>query len=122
MIQIKRAWDKPSAEDGFRVLVERSWPSELDKKHAKVDLWLPEVAPSAELRQKFGESPGQGRWDEFQKLYLNELNEKHRDIKMLREKSREGVVTLVHVENHPDHCPAQLLKAYLESSTPREGV
>jgi uncharacterized protein YeaO (DUF488 family) len=116
MIQLKRAYEKPSPEDGFRVLVERFWPRDLDEKHAKINLWLKEVAPSAELHQTFGESPDPGRWEEFQRLYSAELKDKHRAIKLLREKSHKGLLTLVHAANHPDHSAALVLKAFLEES------
>ncbi len=46
MIQLKRAYAKPSPEDGFRVLVDRFWPRDLTEKHAKVDLWLQNLAPA----------------------------------------------------------------------------
>jgi uncharacterized protein YeaO (DUF488 family) len=114
MIQLKRAYEKPSPEDGFRVLVERFWPRNLDEKHAKLDVWLKEVAPSVELHQEFGESPDPGRWDEFRRHYWNELKDKRRSIKLLREKSEQGLLTLVHAAHNPDHSAAAVLKAFLE--------
>jgi uncharacterized protein YeaO (DUF488 family) len=116
VIQLKRAHDKPSPEDGFRVLVERFWPRDLDEKHAKIDLWLKEVAPSTELHKHFGENPGPERWEEFQRLYRNELRGKHKSIELLHEKSREGHLTLVHAAHNPDHSAAWVLKAFLEES------
>jgi uncharacterized protein YeaO (DUF488 family) len=117
MIQLKRAYEKPSPEDGFRVLVERFWPRDLDEKHAKLGLWLQEVAPSTELHQAFGESPDPGRWEEFRKLYWNELKDKHRAIKLLRGKGEEGTLTLVHAAHNPDHSAALVLKAFLEGAS-----
>lgn len=114
MIQLKRAYEKPSPKDGFRVLVERFWPRDLDEKHAKLDLWLKDVAPDTELHREFGENPSPGRWEEFRKLYWNELKEKHRAIKLLREKSVAGLLTLVHAVHNPDHSAAAVLKAFLE--------
>jgi uncharacterized protein YeaO (DUF488 family) len=114
MIRLKRAYERPAPEDGFRVLVERFWPRDLDEKHAKVGLWLKEVAPSTELHQAFGKDPGPGRWEEFRRLYWNELKDKHKAIKLLREKSREGLLTLVHAAHNPDHSAALVLKAFLE--------
>ncbi len=114
MIQLKGAYDKPSPKDGFRVLVERFWPRDLGEKHAKLDLWLKDVAPSPELHQVFGDSPDPGRWEEFQKLYRSELKEKRRAIKLLRARSGEGLVTLVHAAHNPDHSAALVLKAFLE--------
>jgi uncharacterized protein YeaO (DUF488 family) len=117
MIQLKRAYDKPSPEDGFRVLVDRFWPRDLDEKHAKLGLWLKEVAPSAELHQTFGENPDPARWGEFRKLYWNELKDKHRTIKVLKEKNAEGTLTLVHAARNPHHSGAAVLKQFLEQTS-----
>jgi uncharacterized protein YeaO (DUF488 family) len=51
MIQIKRVYEAPARTDGFRVLVDRLWPRGLTKSKAAVNLWLKDVAPSAELRK-----------------------------------------------------------------------
>ncbi len=124
MIQLKRAYEKPSPEDGFRVLVEPFWPRDLDEKHAKLGLWMKEVAPSAELHQAFGENPAPGRWEDFQRLYLEELKDKHKSIKLLRENSDEGTLTLVHAGHSPDHNGATVLKRFLEEkgNTPGKSV
>jgi uncharacterized protein YeaO (DUF488 family) len=114
MIQILRAYEKSSPSDGFRVLVERFWPRDLDEKHAKLDLWLPEAAPSIELHKAFGNSPAPERWEEFRKLYLKELKDKHRTIKVLKQKSDEGMLSLVHAAHNPDHSAAAVLKEFLE--------
>jgi uncharacterized protein YeaO (DUF488 family) len=114
MIRLKRAYEKPSPEDGFRVLVERFWPRDLDEKHAKIDVWLKEAAPSSELHGAFGENPDPGRWEEFQRLYWSELKDKHRTIKLLKDKSEEGALTLVHAAHNPDHSGALVLKRFLE--------
>ena len=70
-IQIKRIYDTAAAGDGYRVLVDRLWPRGVSKAQAHVDLWLKDIAPSAELRQWFGHDPA--KWDEFRKRYLQEL-------------------------------------------------
>ena len=57
MIQLKRAYEKPDSQDGFRVFVEPYWPRDLAEKDAKFDQWLKEVAPSAELHQRLGSHP-----------------------------------------------------------------
>ena len=114
MIRLKNAYDAPSSEDGFRVLVERFWPRDLDKQHAKLDLWLEEVAPDASLHTRFGEDPAPERWDEFERLYRDELDNKHKSIELLRKKSVEGVLTLVHRAHNPALSSAAVLKRYLE--------
>jgi uncharacterized protein YeaO (DUF488 family) len=114
MIQLKRAYDHPSPDDGYRVLVDRFWPRDLDEKQAKIDLWLQDVAPSTELHRSFGEDPGLERWDEFQELYWNELKGKRRSIKLLQKKSQEGLLTLLHAAHNPDYSSAAVLKRFLE--------
>jgi uncharacterized protein YeaO (DUF488 family) len=114
MIRLKNAYDPPSPDDGFRVLVERYWPRDLDEKHAKLDLWLEEIAPGERLHTRFGEDPAPQRWEEFERLYRGELAHKHKSIELLRSKSAEGVLTLVHRAHNPDHSSAAVLKRYLE--------
>jgi len=57
MIRLKSAYEKPSPEDGFCVLVDRFWPWDLDEKNTNLGLWLREVAPSIKLHEAFGENP-----------------------------------------------------------------
>jgi uncharacterized protein YeaO (DUF488 family) len=63
-VLLKRAYDAPSADDGARVLVDRLRPRGLRRDTAEVELWLKDVAPSAELCGWFGHDPA--RWPEFQ--------------------------------------------------------
>ncbi|TMI49725.1 DUF488 family protein, partial [Candidatus Bathyarchaeota archaeon] len=53
MIKVKRIYDEPGTEDGYRILVDRLWPRGLSKDKAKMDLWLKEISPSDELRKWF---------------------------------------------------------------------
>ncbi len=117
MIQLKLAYDKPSPDDGFRVLVERFWPRDLTEKHAKVDLWLQEVAPSAKLHTEFGDSPSRERWPQFEEMYRAELANKHRDIKRLQRQLSEGKLTLVYAAHDPDRNGAAVLKRFLEEAS-----
>ena len=57
MIKLKRVYERPSPQDGLRVLVDRLWPRGLTKERAAVDLWAKDVAPSTELRKWFGHDP-----------------------------------------------------------------
>ena len=72
-VRIKRVYDAPEAGDGERILVDRLWPRGVAKAEAHIDLWLKDVAPSADLRRWFGHKPE--RWAEFQKRYLAELKD-----------------------------------------------
>ncbi|WP_328516964.1 DUF488 domain-containing protein [Methylocystis suflitae] len=53
-IKLKRAYERPSDEDGVRVLVERLWPRGLKKADAVIAKWAKEIATSTDLRKWFG--------------------------------------------------------------------
>jgi uncharacterized protein YeaO (DUF488 family) len=114
MLKLKRVYEKPSKDDGFRILVERLWPRGLSKDRAAVDLWLKEVAPSPELRKWFAHDPA--KWEEFRRRYGKELEMKSTEIDLLLDKSREGTVTLVYAAHDEEHNSALLLKQHLEQS------
>ncbi len=116
MIQLKRAYEEPDSEDGFRVLVEPYWPRDLAEKDAKFNQWLQEVAPSAELHQRFGSHPNIAKWEEFEQCYRAELHGKHKSIDFLRQKSKEGMLTLIHAAHDEDHSSAGVLKRFLEET------
>jgi uncharacterized protein YeaO (DUF488 family) len=81
MIKVKRVYETPSPGDGARILVERLWPRGFSRDRAAVDLWLKEVAPSAELRRWFGHDPT--KWQEFEKRYRAELRGKKDAVSVL---------------------------------------
>lgn len=94
MIQTKRVYDKPSKEDGYRVLVDRLWPRGLTKEKAHVDLWMKEIAPSDELRKWFHHE--EQNWPEFAKKYKAELAKKKDLLTELKKLTKErGTVTLL---------------------------
>ncbi|MCF2501326.1 DUF488 domain-containing protein [Dyadobacter chenhuakuii] len=72
VVNLKRIYEPASKKDGFRILVDRLWPRGLKKSEAGVDLWLREIAPSAELKKWFNHDPD--RWAEFVADYNFQLN------------------------------------------------
>jgi uncharacterized protein YeaO (DUF488 family) len=112
MIQIKRAYDVPSRKDGFRVLVERLWPRGLTKARVAVDLWLKDVAPSSELRKWFGHDPK--KWKQFEQRYWKELHTRTEAVDLIRQKTKQGTVTLVYAAHDEEHNGALALKEFLE--------
>jgi uncharacterized protein YeaO (DUF488 family) len=113
-IRLKRAYDAPSGDDGTRILVERLWPRGLSKEEAAIDLWLKEVAPSAELRKWYGHDPD--RWEEFRKRYRTELDQKGDQLDDLKQKIKSGPVTFVFAAKDEEHNSAVALKDYLEGA------
>jgi uncharacterized protein YeaO (DUF488 family) len=112
MIKLKRAYDKPDAADGLRILVDRLWPRGLTKQRAAVDLWLKDVAPSTELRKWFGHDPA--KWKEFQTRYRRELRAKKDALDVLNQKSKGHTTTLVYAARDEEHNEALVLKRLLE--------
>ncbi len=112
MIQLRRAYERASESDGARFLVERLWPRGVRKQDLKLDGWLKDVAPSSDLRRWFGHDPG--RWSEFKRRYVREL-EQHADAwGPLLAHARRGRVTLVYSAHDTEHNNAVVLKDFLE--------
>ena len=111
MLRTKRAYDPPSEDDGFRILVDRIWPRGMSKERIQIDLWLKEVAPSDELRRWFGHDPK--RWDEFKERYHGELAEKEDLFTLISEKMSSGDVTFVFGAKDEKFNNAVALKEYI---------
>ena len=114
MIAIKRSYEEWSGNDGFRILIDRLWPRGVSKEKAHLDLWLKDIAPSTELRKWFAHDPA--KWQEFRNRYFQELKEKEDLIKVIKDKLKEGSVTLVYSAKDEEHNDAVVLKEYLENN------
>jgi uncharacterized protein YeaO (DUF488 family) len=111
-IELKRAYDKPSPQDGYRVLVDRLWPRGISKQDAELDLWMKEISPSDELRKWFHHDRSQ--WGEFRRRYLSELKEHREALRPLAQRARGERVTLVYSAKDEKHNNAVVLKQYLK--------
>lgn len=111
-IAIKRAYAPPEPKDGVRVLVDGLWPRGLRKEEARIDIWLKEIAPSAELRRWFHHDPM--RWNEFQRRYRAELSARKANVDMLSRLADSGPVTLLFGSADVDHNNAVALKNLLQ--------
>lgn len=111
MLNLKRAYDAPSEQDGMRILVDRVWPRGMSKEKIKIDLWLKDVAPSKDLREWFGHDPA--KWTEFQKRYKHELggNAAYAQLKDIVQK--EKMVTFVFGAADTERNQAVALKEFL---------
>jgi uncharacterized protein YeaO (DUF488 family) len=112
-VKVKRVYEDPSEEDGFRVLVDRIWPRGLSKKVAAVDAWMWDIAPSAELRKWFGHDPE--KWEQFCVRYASELDAKADKVALLEARIKAHRVTLVYGAKDVEHNNAVALKRYLET-------
>lgn len=110
MITIKRAYDKPAAADGRRVLVDRLWPRGVSKSDLKLDAWEKEIAPTTALRAWFGHDPK--RWREFKSRYKTELRGHKTELLALKKSAKR--LTLIYGAKDTDHNQAVVLKEVLE--------
>lgn len=115
MIQIKRAYEAPTEQDGYRVLVDRIWPRGKSKESEKLDEWLKEVAPSTELRKWFNHEAN--KYPEFKQKYQEELKHEPTATAFKRLQTivkNQPVVTLVYGAKDTVHNQAVVLKELLE--------
>jgi uncharacterized protein YeaO (DUF488 family) len=113
MIQIKRAYQEASRDDGYRILVDRLWPRGISKEEAKLDVWLKEVGPSTELREWFGHKPE--RFKEFAKRYKAELKASSAFEELSKLCEEHKTVTLVYSAKDEANNQAVVLQEILKS-------
>jgi uncharacterized protein YeaO (DUF488 family) len=118
LIRVKRVYEQPSNQDGFRILVDRLWPRGMRKSEARFDLWMKEIAPENKLRKWFSHDPE--KWEEFRKCYLKELEQKEEYVQELLEKAREKDLTLLYAAKDEIFNNTTVLKEYLESRLKRQ--
>lgn len=111
-IEVKRVYEEPSKDDGFRLLVDRLWPRGIKKENLRFDSWIKEIAPSNELRSWYHKDLSQ--FKEFEKKYIQELNENKSLWKPLLDKYAHEKVTLLFSSKNLEHNHAQFLKIYLK--------
>lgn len=112
MIKVKRIYEEPTSDDGYRILVDRLWPRGLSKEKAKVDLWLKEISPSNELRKWYNHEPE--KWKDFKKRYKDELKDRKEALDKLKQLIIENKkVTLLYSAKNEDKNNAVALKEFL---------
>lgn len=110
-VQLKRIYEQAEQSDGRRVLVDRIWPRGISKDRAQLDVWMKEIAPSAELCKWFGHVPE--KFTEFSQRYQAEIQgdeTRQECLSQLREWASEGTVTLVYAAKDEAHNQALVLK------------
>jgi uncharacterized protein YeaO (DUF488 family) len=110
-LHLKRIYEPPAKQDGYRILVDRLWPRGLTKQKAAIDLWLKEIAPSTELRKWFGHDPD--KWKEFQQKYLKELKENKEAVAILKDHLKKETVTLLYAAKDEEHNEARVISAFV---------
>src|SRR5262245_39826715 len=115
-LRLKRVYDDPSPDDGYRVLVDRRWPRGPPKGRPALHVWAKDVAPSPELRRAW-HSADVDAWDDYAADYRAELaGPSAAALASLRDElARHPVVTLLYAAHDPVHTHAVVLRDALES-------
>ncbi|CUW44919.1 hypothetical protein B3286c2_0033 [Brucella vulpis] len=111
-VSLKRIYEEPSPQDGYRVLVDRVWPRGMTKEKARIDVWAKDIAPSTELRKWFGHDPA--KWGYFQKKYREELESKLPALKDLLAGAGDRNITLLYGAKDEEHNQAVVLHNFME--------
>lgn len=111
-VRIKRIYEAPSPDDGFRVLVDRLWPRGVSKAHAELDLWDKQVAPSPELRTWWDHDPA--RFEQFAERYRAELADNPAVGELVTTIGQHPVTTLLYGAKDPAVNHALVLRDVLE--------
>ncbi|MDQ0614996.1 uncharacterized protein YeaO (DUF488 family) [Microbacterium sp. W4I4] len=110
----KRAYDNASADDGFRVLIDRLWPRGVSKEQAAIDLWAKDVAPSTELRRVWHAAPD-ADFEVNAERYRAQLEKESAKAlqELVEELQGRPVVTLVYALHDTEHNHAVVLEGVL---------
>ncbi len=122
-ILLKRAYEKPRAEDGFRVLVDRLWPRGVKKADLRLDAWAKNVAPSTQLRKWFGHDPK--RWTEFCRRYKLELKNPEVQATMratVQAARAQSAMTLIYGAKDTEHNEAIVLLPVFRRTASKSGA
>jgi len=110
--RIKRVYEPPADDDGYRVLVDRLWPRGVSREKAQLDEWDKEVAPSDELRRWYGHDPA--KFDEFAERFRAELDARPEAVEhALAWGAEHPTVTLLFGAHDPATANATVLRDYL---------
>jgi uncharacterized protein YeaO (DUF488 family) len=112
LIAIKRAYEKPAAQDGLRILIDRLWPRGLSKAKLKLDAWPRELSPSTALRRWYAHKPE--RFAEFRRRYSAELAHNRDGLDELRAMIKGRTATLLTATHDLELSHAEVLRRILQ--------
>ena len=114
---------------GTEVLVDRLWPRGVKKAAVHLAAWLPQVAPSAGLREWFSHDPA--RFAEFAERYRSELDDRESQlaagihteqtreldelISLARAATQDDPLMLVYAAHDREHNQAVVLADWLRA-------
>ena len=118
MIEVKRAYEPLGSQRGKWYLVERLGPRGIRKDKLRIDAWIKNVAPSAELRQWFSHAPA--KRTEFRR-YFRELDTNPAVWQPLLDAASGGQrVTLIYSSRDTEHNNALAPRDYLKKKLQKQ--
>ena len=107
-IRLKRIYEPPSEDDGYRVLSTRYWPRGIPK--SRVDEYTTKTAPSRELLREF-KHEGLS-WEDYVPRYLDEMRSEAAIsvIQRLAAMAVSGSMTLMCICEDENRCHRNLLR------------
>jgi uncharacterized protein YeaO (DUF488 family) len=99
-VRIKRIYDEPANDDGYRVLIDHVWPRGVSRDRARLDHWARDLAPSDDLRRWFAHDPA--RFPGFRARYRDELA-RGEALHDLAERAASGPVTILYAARDRTH-------------------
>ena len=110
-IRTKRVYEPYDQGDGTRVLVERLWPRGFTRERLHADLWLRDIAPTAELRTWYAHDVT--KWPAFVARYRAQLDSQPQLVEQLLTLAAGGTLTLLYASRDPEHSSTTVLASYL---------
>lgn len=113
MIKTKSIYNPIEKKDGLRVLITRYYPRGV--KREKYDIWVRELAPSAELLKRYKKS--EIKWNDFTSTLLSELQNNLDSIKAIQDlqnKNHMQDITLLCHEKDGDNCHRYMIKELID--------
>lgn len=114
-IKIKRIYEDPTNDDGYRMLVDRLWPRGVRKEDAALDEWNKDIAPSPDLRKWFDHDPD--KFEEFTARYTAELEEKADELTRITSIAKKQNLTLLYAAKDERINHARVLQDVLTNYT-----
>ena len=107
-VRLKRIYEPPSEDDGYRVLSTRYWPRGIPK--SRVDEYTTKTAPSRELLREF-KHEGLS-WEDYVPRYLDEMRSEAAIsvIQRLAAMAKSGSMTLMCICEDENRCHRSLLR------------
>lgn len=110
---LKRIYEEPSNQDGYRILLDRLWPRGISKEEAKLDEWDKELGPSNELRKWFNHEDD--KYEEFKARYKEELKVQTATLVRIKKLAEQQQVCLLFGAKNEKHNQAVVVKEVLET-------